>query len=153
MPAKVFHQTNPTDPAKWEALPDHDDFYAVNDGHVVAVPRPSRTYKVDGRSVTETTLGDTIHAGSIVPAKAFGPGADLQRHVDNGAIRQATPWEVDELRKNFAKDAGRTTAAEGKATVAPDPVVTDDPDRAKHDADAKAKADAEAKAKTDAAKK
>lgn len=115
---KTFHRDNPSDMAKWEEMPDDKDFYVVLPGHIMGVIAVTRPMKVFGFDGTGTTLGEPIHAGSIVPAKAFGPGAELQRHVNNGAIREATPWEVEALRSRFEADAGKTTPLEGKMTNA-----------------------------------
>lgn len=167
MPAKVFHSTNPMDMAKWDAMPRDRDFYVILHNAVGSYSshRQFRVKDMSGftKKATESFAGEPLHQGSIVPAKDFGPGVDLQRLVDLGAIREATPWEIQALMSDLVSENPGRVVPEGFVSSLPardqtpiDSEVTDDLAKAKEserEAAAKLKEEAEKTAKTDEAKR
>jgi hypothetical protein len=68
---------NPVDPKDFQAMATDGPHFRVADRHAVG----------------------TVGEGAVVPAKAFGPGAEIDRLLRLGAIREATGEEVEAFHR------------------------------------------------------
>jgi hypothetical protein len=144
----------------WAAMSDDpaaEHWFAVNPHFRIGVASKAFAHRASpgggGETNVKHLVNESLEPGDVLPAKGFGPGADIQRHLDTGAVSPATSFHVHMIREGkaaqqrAAQDEADRIKKERAERGEDDPKAKEEADQKRADdarkLDASTKADAE----------